>query len=232
MKPNGWIKLHRKLLSNEIYRFDKTALLIFLHLLLNADKNGRGTFGRKQLALQMGNNENTVYKALKRLSVTQMVTLTSNNRFTEYSICKWKEYQSDGNNQINTLVTTKEQPSNNQVTHYKNKEVRIKNTNIINNISTEDLVSKIYYEAIKSLKLPTLNHTTLKSKIKALKMEDTEPNIIWYLEFMRDNYAGADLEFKPQVNNALDIYNKRVQIINAVKSQIKSNNKPVIGVVR
>lgn len=114
---DGWIKLHRSVLNNDVYRHDPTAWRVFEHLLLTADKKtGRCSYGRKQLALQIGNNESTVYKALKRLSVTGMVTLTSNSRFTTISICKWKEYQGNGNSPSNRVsnsrVTSGEQPGN------------------------------------------------------------------------------------------------------------------------
>lgn len=146
---SGWIKLHRSVLDNDIYRFDPTAWRVFVHLLLLADKkDGTGSFGRKQLSAQMGNNENTIYKALKRLSVTQMVTLSSNNKFTRFSICKWEEYQGNGNSSGNNQVTTGEQPSNNQVTHYKNKEVRKKNIDA----QTADAVFRVYRLYIERLK--------------------------------------------------------------------------------
>ena len=128
---NGWIKLYRKTLDNPVFRFDPTAWRIFELLLLLADREGVVVTSRKRLAQQVSNNENTIYKALMRLSVTGMVTLSSNNRFTTIHICKWREYQGVGNSKSNRFgnnqVTTGEQPSNSPSYIYKNKEVRIEN---------------------------------------------------------------------------------------------------------
>jgi hypothetical protein len=82
-------------------------------------------------------------------------------------------------------------------------------------------ISKLYYEAIKALKLPTLNHNTLKAKIKQMTTEVEYDKLKEYLLFMRDQFKDINIDFKPHINNALDIYSKRVQIENAMKAAIK-----------
>lgn len=124
---NGWVKLHRKLLDNEFLRHDPTAKVVFITLLLIADRNGKGSFGRDMLGTLSGVKPITAYKSFLRLKNADLVTQDSNNRYTRFSICKWSEYQGSVTQDSNNEVTTKYQPSNNQVTHYKNKEVRIKN---------------------------------------------------------------------------------------------------------
>lgn len=127
----GWIKLHRGVLDNEIYRYDPTAWRVFEHLLLTADrKTGRCSYGRKQLALQIGNNESTVYKALKRLSVTGMVTLKSNSKFTMISICKWKEYQGNGNSPGNSFGNNGRKSQEQHGNTLQEEEVKKKNKEI------------------------------------------------------------------------------------------------------
>lgn len=123
---DGWIKLHRRILDNDIWRFDYTAWRVFETLLLICDRRtGTWKGGRKQLANLVGDNvsDSTVYKAIVRLKNAKMVTLSSNSRFSVYSICKWEEYQGNGN-------TKQGQPSNSRVTarghSNKNKEVRSK----------------------------------------------------------------------------------------------------------
>lgn len=118
---NGWIKLHRKVLENPIFRRDRTAWHIFETLLIIAERNGEWSGGRIQLADLVGEKDTTTYKAIKRLEKAEMVTLTSNNRFTTISICKWAEYQTDGSNGGNNEVTTKGQPSN-TLTRRKERE--------------------------------------------------------------------------------------------------------------
>lgn len=146
---SGWIKLHRSVLNNNIYRFDPTAWRVFEHLLLNTNKlNGTCTYGRKQLSLQIGNNESTTYKALKRLEKAKMVTLSSNSKFTTIRICNWSEYQGNGNSPGNSAVTMEEQQSNSGVTHYKkkNKEEEEKDA------QTADAVLRIYRLYIEKFK--------------------------------------------------------------------------------
>lgn len=86
-------------------------------------------------------------------------------------------------------------------------------------------ISKLFYEAIKALKLPVLNHTTINAKIKALVKEDEPDKIIKYLEFMRDQYETLDWSFKPAINTALDIYTKRLSIRNTFAREVKDQTK-------
>lgn len=125
---DGWIKLHRKLLNNSLLR-DHTALSIFISLLLMVDRGtGKKNIGRIWMSSQLGLHDSTFYKALKRLEKNyKMVTLSSNNKYTEVQIVNWLRYQSSeevGNSSGNNKVTTKEQQSN-TLQEVKNKELRI-----------------------------------------------------------------------------------------------------------
>lgn len=125
----GWIKFYRQVNENEIFRHDRTAWHIFEVLLIQC-RYGVWKGGRFQLAEFCDEKPNTIYKALKRLEKAEMVTLSSNNRFTTISILNWDKYQGNGNSIGNTSsnnkVTTKEQQSNTSI-RIKNKELRIKN---------------------------------------------------------------------------------------------------------
>jgi hypothetical protein len=124
----GWIKLHRKVLDNRIWRDDPTAWRLFEYLLLSCDtRTGQYTCGREQLSRAINVKPITTYKALKRLEIAQMVTLVSNNRFTTVSIVNWGSYQQGGNNAGNNKVTTEEQQPvtlNKNIYINKNKELR------------------------------------------------------------------------------------------------------------
>src|SRR3990167_9504109 len=133
----GWIKLHRKVLSNGILR-DQSAWTIFSWLMLKVDrKTGKKIIGRFWASEELGMNPSTFYKALKRLEKKwQMVTLSSNNKYTEISLINWVKYQS-GNSDSNNQVTTKEQQSN---TLQEVKKIRIKNnTNVVATAVAENL---------------------------------------------------------------------------------------------
>lgn len=126
----GWVKLHRQVMTNEIFRHDRTAWHIFQVLLLVCDKKtGKWSGGRFQLADLCNENPATTYKALKRLEKAKMVTLSSNNKYTTIYICKWKDFQDTGNTSSNNKVTTGEQLGNTLTRiENKNKEVLLRNT--------------------------------------------------------------------------------------------------------
>lgn len=113
---NTWVKLYRKIAEHPVIK-DAAACQILLLLFTKVDKKtGKFTTGRFILSEQLGMNPSTLYKVLKRLEKKyEMVTLDSNNKFTEISLLNWakyndyiKEVTQSGNNK----VTTKEQQSN------------------------------------------------------------------------------------------------------------------------
>lgn len=131
---NGWIKLHRKLLDNPLFKKDANALLVFVKLLLIVDrKTGSYNIGRFQMAELTGLKPTTAYKVLKRIEKHEMVTLRSNNKYTTISICKWKSYQDTSNSDGDNKVTTKGQQSN---TKQEGKKVRSKK--VLNKLSTTE----------------------------------------------------------------------------------------------
>jgi hypothetical protein len=123
---NGWIKLHRKVLGNKIFNFDKTAWNIFEFLLLDCD-DGKWSGGRFQLAKLCGFKPTTTYRALQRLKNAKMVTLKSNNKYTDIYICNWNKYQLRDDSVNDNKVTTKCQQSD-TLYRIKNKELRNINT--------------------------------------------------------------------------------------------------------
>ena len=124
----GWVKLHRKLLNNKMWRRDITASHVFVTLLLLVDKKtGRYDCGRFQLAEITGLKATTAYNALKRLEKAKMLTQSSNNKFTDISICNWNQYQAVVDTSNDNRMTTNRQQNDNKMTLNKNKELRIKN---------------------------------------------------------------------------------------------------------
>lgn len=224
----GWVKLHRKLLDNRILKYDHSAMLVFVTLLLLVrHKDGTYDTGRFRLAEIVGMKPSTVYKILKRLEKAEMVTLDSNSRYTIISISKWKDYQGNGNSASNNSVTSQGQPSNTKQERRKKKEdtltkVKVATPEIVKPV---DKISKLYYEAIKALALPVKNHNNVKSTIAKMSREDTPERIEQYLIFMRDRYATIVFEFKPEISEALDLHSKRVAIMNGIKRERTKQNK-------
>lgn len=145
----GWIKLHKKLLENPIFK-KAEPLQLFMYCLLRANHdetkiiwNGKeeilekGSFitGRKVLALATGQTESAVWKRLDSLRKMGMTTQKSNNKFTIVKVLNYCTYQGNENKkeqQSNNKVTTKEQQSNTdknlRTKELKNKEKDLKYT--------------------------------------------------------------------------------------------------------
>ncbi len=194
MKPTGYVKLHRSLLDNPIFFKDRTATYLFIALLMLADRHtGIYNGGRFRLSAITGIKPITCYKTLKRLQHETMVKLKVNRDYTEITVVNWSKYQNE-ETQSKRKVNPKETQSNTkQEERIENKEINI--TKVILEQKNDNLISKTFYEAVTSLKLPVQNHTTIRAKIKQMSKEASEDDIIAYLIFMRDQFADIDIEF-------------------------------------
>lgn len=165
---NSWVKLYRKIGENDIM-YDANAALVFLWLLIHVDKStGIVTTGRFQIATSLRLNSNTVYKILQRLEKKyKIVTLNSNNKFTEISLLNWSKYQSvvEAVTQVgNNKVTTKEQQSNTK------QEYRSKN--ISKDIST--LWDFYIKNSSTKEKLTDGRATKIKARMKVFTIEEIQ----------------------------------------------------------
>lgn len=94
MENKGWIKLHRKLLSNDLL-LDQTALQIFVWLLLVVNSKGEKIFGRIWASKELGIKPTTFYDAVNRLSVKyKIAVIQTDNRKTKITLINWAKYQS------------------------------------------------------------------------------------------------------------------------------------------
>ena len=104
---NGWIKLHRKLLSNPIMKRPSWAWL-WVVLLLKANHNekkmiwndnivivkeGQFITGRKELSKETGIPETTIERILDFLETGHQIGQQKKNKFRLITIVNWKEYQ-------------------------------------------------------------------------------------------------------------------------------------------
>jgi hypothetical protein len=146
----GYIKLHRKILDNGIFRKPNVSHL-FNYCLLRANWSDktivwnsqplvveRGSFitGRKQIAQDTGLSEQNVRSALKTLehfAMVQKSTSKSTTKFSYITVCNYHSYQhfdDEPNQQSNQQPTNNQPTSNQQVTTNKNNKTNnTKNTN-------------------------------------------------------------------------------------------------------
>jgi hypothetical protein len=158
----GWIKLYRQIIENDVWKYDQTAWHVFEYFLATCDyKTGQKRFGRLWLSEYLKINASTLYKAIRRLEKAKMVTLSSNNKFTILTITNWHKYQGNGNSSGNNKVTTKEQQSN-TYKEVKNKELK----KYITAKNLENLKNKYNLEFEEELQQWEDHHISKGTKIK------------------------------------------------------------------
>lgn len=121
----GWIKLHRKLLDNDIWRFDQTAWRVFEYFLLSVDhKTGFCKTKIRAIAEFLEIAPSTIYDATRRLQASGMIEIITDNKKTTISICNWEKYQ------VSTDIKpiTNRYQTDNATIYNKNKELRSKNS--------------------------------------------------------------------------------------------------------
>jgi hypothetical protein len=136
----GYLKLWRKLLEWEWFRYSEMVHL-FIYLLLSANRKesrfmgvqierGQLVTGRNSLSEKLGMSSQTVRTCISRLKSTNEITIKSTNKFSIITLCNFETYQFTENeiNQLNTSKSTNDQPATNQqlTTIKEVKKLRIK----------------------------------------------------------------------------------------------------------
>ncbi|MCP5005773.1 MAG: hypothetical protein GY941_17825 [Planctomycetes bacterium] len=126
---SGWVKLHRKILDNDIFKNDKL-FRVFMYLLLKAShserdqligdsivslKAGQWATGRKAISRDTGLTEQNVRTAISKLEKLGILTIKVTVKYSIFSISNWDCYQQD-----NQQVTNNQPASNQQVTTINN----------------------------------------------------------------------------------------------------------------
>ena len=117
----SWIKIHRRLLENDLAS-NTGSLSLWIHLLLMASHNkytsirgdsaveilpGQVLTSRKKLALKTGLSESKIERILKAFSTGQMIEQQTKSKYRVISILKWHEYQISEQESEQHLDTTK-----------------------------------------------------------------------------------------------------------------------------
>lgn len=149
MTEQGYIKLHRSIMSWEWYQDSKTKD-VFLHLLLNAQwedsrfqgyevPKGSLVTSYRKLAKSIGISVQSVRTSLNHLKSTHEITIKSTNKFIIISVENWAKFQcfdevanTQTNRQSNIQLTNNQQTTNNIKEYKEYKEYK-------KNISGNDL---------------------------------------------------------------------------------------------
>lgn len=120
---NGWIKLHRKLLDNPVYR-RPAYLSVWLTLLLLANHEDKkfmwnnGTIvihegslvtGRDKLSKLTGVSSSTIERVLQFLENEHQIEQQKTTKYRVITIINWKEYQTSDNKTDNKRTTNGQQ---------------------------------------------------------------------------------------------------------------------------
>lgn len=134
MENNTYIKLYRKALDNGMMR-DHLAWVVFTWLLLNVDRTkGKKTFGRFQMADELGIKPNTLYVIIKRLETKWgVIKVNRQTKYTEVWIVNWAKYQYTESAPSNEHQMSINGSSNeyNTIQEVKNKEIRRESGEIV-----------------------------------------------------------------------------------------------------
>lgn len=196
---NGWIRLHRQILENEIFRHDRTAWHVFEVLLVLANKNtGQWSGGTYQLAELCGINKPTLYKAILRLEKANMINRVVNTRYTVYNIVNWCVYQADGKRSVNAKET-----QSNTLTRIKNKEIN--STNVLLAKPGNEEINKMFDYWQGKVGYPITSKTTLNRRA-AYNLQRKYKDDVYKLI---DGVALAQGEkFAPQISDFSELQSK------------------------
>lgn len=118
----GWIRLHRKLLEDEVFQQEKL-LKVFVWCLLKAShkehkqlvglvqvplKKGQFVTGRIKAATELDMPESTAWRLMKLLEKLKIISIKSNNKFSVVTLEKYEVYQSE-DKKVNNKRTANEQ---------------------------------------------------------------------------------------------------------------------------
>jgi len=225
IEPQGWIKLHRKILENPIFK-NPDAFMLWVQLLLRANhkdgkfmlgnqvidiKRGQIMTGRKSLSTYTGLSESKIERLLKCLEIEQQIEQQTFTKYRLISITNYNKYQGVEQQVDNNRTTTEQQPNTNKNDNNENNENKFN----IKNIKSKGLdFSGFNNESIFQIWCDWLNfkYVQFKDEYKQLQSEQTALNKLKKLS------KGSSEESKLIIDSPLFTSNK-TPLINTLASQ-------------
>lgn len=235
---NGWIKLHRKINENPIFK-RSSYFHLWVALLLNANhkdnkmiwngnliviKEGQLITGRKSLSEETGIPESTIEDILGYLETQQQIQQQKTTKYRLITILNWKDYQ-HSDIKSNNKTTTKQQQADTNKNDNKDKNVK----NIPNETSSlivevihlfeiiNPAIKRMYGNSNQRKACQSLIDTYSFEKVKSV-IEKTLPKT-------------NTLEFFPSITTPLQLWDKWATLesqIEKYKNKIKSKQRNVI----
>lgn len=128
MSDTGFVKFHRKITEWEWYS-DANTFRVFFHLILTANyedkkwrgiviKRGQRVSSYENIAEELKLSVMQTRTALKKLILTNEITIKSTNKYSVFTVVNYNKYQ-ENNKQNNNQITNQQQTNNNQITTTK-----------------------------------------------------------------------------------------------------------------
>lgn len=215
----GWVKLHRKILENDIFRHDRTGWHVFETLLILCDtKTGTWSGGMYQLADACNELKPTVYKAILRLEEAGMINREVNSKYTVYNISNWVGYQADGKQSVNS-----EETESNTLTRIKNKELR--NTNVLATAYGKPEINELitYWKDTTGIELSSKTKANRNAANNLLKKHGMDK----LKALIRGVNAANSDKYAPRISDFVELQSKTNELITWGKKNV---NKGVISV--
>ena len=212
----GWIKLHRQTLNNEVFRHDPTAWRVFEVLLLLADKkNAEWSGGLFQLVGYTGIKKDALYKAVKRLEQSEMITRRVNTKYTVYRICKWSDFQGNETGSVNAEYTESKTPVKREYTQSKTlTRKRIENKNKEESSVFDEL--NTFWSEAGGRRLS--DNKTARSSLNKLLKEHSVDEIKFAI---KGAVYFQGMKYKPQVMSFASLYEKWDNLVGHMRSYNK-----------
>lgn len=201
----GWVKLHRKMLDNRMLKYDHTATVVFIALLLLVrHKDGTYDTGRFRLSEITGVNPNTLYSTLKRLEKNGMISTQSiKGQYTVITICNWHNYQQPVNTFVNKRSTSGQQAVNTK------QEVIIKNNiNKHKKITEFDEAFKEFIKMRIKIKKPMTDKAIelIQNKLEKMYPEREDMQIKSLYQSIENSWQGVFTVKNTNFNDAARAY--------------------------
>lgn len=205
----GWVKLYRKIEKNDFLMEDNTAFIVFMKLLLFADKStGSYRTGQRALADRCNLNYSTVYKALQRLQDHGVILIENHQKYSKIFITNWTVYQS--NKEIDALLEQNVFISSKQSS--KRKSPKLISGTVSSPVRTREARGKRKVSAREDYN---------KKENKELEINNTT------------NVVGADAPASygnPEINGLFDLWEREIGY--KVESKITANRRAAYNLIR
>jgi hypothetical protein len=194
MIMKGWVSLHRKLLTSDVFQNEKL-LKVFIYCLLKAThsehsqkvgkqtvvlKPGQFVFGRRRAAFELDMKESTVRDYMKILKDDGTIAINPTNKYSVVTLTNWELYQDK--EERNDNKSDNKKPTKGQQNNTNNNGNNADNEDNDLNTYIHDLFEHyVSMNIVRHKKITSAMKSAIKARLKDYSFEELKKAI--------DNYA-------------------------------------------